>query len=423
MNDKTQTPQTSLFVGIDWATQEHVLCLLTSHKDEIEVLAHDPHAIAAWVAGLKKRFPRHRVRIALEQSRGALIAALLEFDGLELYAINPKQLSSYRDALVPSGAKDDPSDARLLAQFLKHHHEDLRPFEADSPETRKIAEFSELRRKLVEERKRLVLRLGSTLDLYFPLVKTLVAGRTLFHDLSLDLIRRWPTLEKLKRVHPKTLRTFLKEHGLKNEDQQTTFIDAVKNAKALTKDKSLIEPRAMYVPVLVEHIKSLNQAIAKFDQELQQAVAAHPDYDVFQSLPGAGAALVPRLIAAFGSDRERYQSAEEIQCYSGIAPISKKSGKSQGVFKRIACPKFLRQTFHEFADHSIKWSGWAKAFYKMKRAKGMKHHAAVRALAFKWIRILFRLWKTRTLYNEARYVQQLMKNNSPVVQFLEAQKS
>jgi transposase len=396
---------------------------LTSQKNEIEVLPHDPQAIAEWVASLKKRFPGQRVRIALEQSRGALIAALLEFKGLELYAINPKQLSSYRDAIVPSGAKDDPSDARLLAQFLKHHHEELRPFEADSPKTRKIAELSELRRKLVEERKRLVLRLGSTLDLYFPLVKKLVASRTLHHELSLDLIHRWPTLEKLKRVHPKTLRTFLNEHGLRNAEQQTTFIDAVKDAKALTKDKSLIEPRALYVPVLVAQIKSLNQAIAQFDEELQQEVAAHPDYDLFQSLPGAGAALVPRLIAAFGSDRERYQSAEEIQAYSGIGPITKKSGKSQGVFKRMACPKFLRQTFHEFAKHSIKWSGWAKAFYKMKRAKGMKHHAAVRALAFKWIRILFRLWKTRTLYNETRYVQQLMKNNSPVVQFLETKKS
>lgn len=423
MNHKTQTPQKDLFVGIDWATKEHVLCLLTSQADEIEVLSHEPEAIAAWVESVKKRFPKHRVSIALEQSRGALIAALLEFKGLELYAINPKQLSRYRDAIVPSGAKDDPSDARLLARFLKHHQDQLRPFEADSPKTRKIAELSELRRKLVEERKRLVLRLGSTLDLYFPLVKKLLAGRTLFHDLSLDLIRRWPTLEKLKRAHPRTLRTFLKEHGLKNEEQQTTIIDAVKNAKALTKDKSLIEPRSLYVPALVEQIKSLNQAIAQFDRELQQEVTHHPDYDVFQSLPGAGAALVPRLIAAFGSDRERYQSAEEIQCYSGIGPITKKSGQSIGVFKRAACPKFLRQTFHEFADHTTKWSGWAKAFYKMKRAKGMKHHAAIRALAFKWIRILFRLWKTRTLYNETRYVQQLMKTNSPVIQFLEAQKS
>lgn len=423
MNHKAKTQHHVLFVGIDWATQEHVLCLLTSQGEQIEVLPHEPEAIVAWVNGLTKRFPKHRVRIALEQSRGALIAALKEFEGLELYPINPKQLSSYRDAIVPSGAKDDPSDARLLAGFLNHHHEQLRPFEPEEPQTRKIAELSELRRKLVEERKRLVLRLGSSLDLYFPLVKHLAFGRTLHHDLMLDLIGRWPTLEQLKRVHPKRLRTFLKEHGLRNLDQQTTFIDAVKDAVALTKDKSLIEPRALYVPVLAGQIKTLNQAIADFDQELEELVTQHPDYDVFQSLPGAGAALIPRLIAAFGSDRERYQSAEEIQCKSGIGPITKKSGKSQGVFKRVACPKFLRQTFHEFADHARIWSGWSKAFYKMKRAAGMKHHAAIRALAFKWIRILFRLWKTQTRYNETQYVEQLKRHNSPIIQFLETQKT
>ena len=265
----------------------------------------------------------------------------------------------------------------------------------------------------------MVLQLGSSLDLYFPLVRKLIGGRALSHDLCLDLLRRWPTLEKLKRVHPRTLRTFLKEHGMRNEDQQTTFIETIRDAVALTKDKPLIEVRAMYVAVLTGQIKALNQAIADFDRELEQLVNGHPDAELFRSLPGAGAALVPRLIAAFGSDRDQYQSAEELQCKSGIAPITRRSGKSQGVFKRIACPKFLRQTFHEFAGQSRIWSGWSKAFYKMKRARGMKHHAALRALAFKWIRIVFRLWKTDTPYSEAVYVEQLRRRNSPIIEFLE----
>ncbi len=126
------------------------------------------------------------------------------------------------------------------------------------------------------------------------------------------------------------------------------------------------QSRALYVGVLVGQIKNLNQAIASFDQELNEVVIQHPDYEVFHSLPGAGAALTPRLIAAFGTNRDRYQSAEAIQCYSGIAPITKRSGKSQGVLKRIACPKFLRQTFHEFAGQAMRGSGWSKAFYQMK---------------------------------------------------------
>ncbi len=422
MTAKPQS-QNVLFVGIDWADQEHVCCLVSPETGSVvETLEHEPQAIAQWVAGLNKRFPRHRVLIALEQSRGALMAALAGYDELELYPINPKQLSSYRDAVCPSGAKDDPGDARLLAEFLKNHPHQLRAWQPDTVETRRIAELSELRRKLVEERKRVVLQLSSSLKLYFPVVLKL-SGRTLYSDLILDLLRRWPTLKQLRRVPPKTLRAFLAEHGLRNADQQTKLINTARCAVPLTKDKALIEPRAKYVRVLAGQIKDLNRAIAEFEEELRQAVAVHPDQALFRSLRGAGDALVPRLIAAFGSERNRYQTAEQVQCKSGIAPVTRRSGKSMLVSKRIACPKFLRQTFHEFADHARKWSGWAKAFYDMRRAAGFKHHAAVRALAYKWIRIIFRLWKTNTTYSETTYVQQLKSKNSPVIKFLKKEGS
>jgi len=238
-------------------------------------------------------------------------------------------------------------------------------------------------------------------------------------DLTLSLLKRWPTLQELKRVHPKTLRTFLSEHGLKNKDQQSKFIETVRSAMPLTKDPALIQPRSKYVQTQVQLIRELNKSITEFDEELQKLVAKHPDQELFRSLPGAGDALVPRLIAAFGSDREKYTSAQQMQNYSGIAPITRQSGKSRHVNKRIACPKFLRQTFHEFADQARKWSPWSKAFYKMKRESGMKHNAAVRALAYKWIRIIFRMWQTRTMYSEKNYLAQLTKNNSPILNFLE----
>jgi len=418
MDTKPSIDESLVWIGIDWADQEHVVCVIGPDGGRLETLRQEPEEIAAWVGRLKQRFPRQRMLIALEQSRGALMAALSGFDGIELYPINPKQLARYRDAVCPSGAKGDPADARLLAKFLQHHHQQLRRWQPDTIQTRRIAELCELRRKLVEARKRLVLQLGSSLKLYFPLVLTL-AGGTLYHELVLDLLRRWPTLRQLKRVHPKTLRTFLAEHGQRNAERQTAFIHAVRSAVPLTNDQALIEPRALYVQTLVGQIKDLNRAIAEFEDQLRQAVAAHPDQAIFRALPGAGDALVPRMIAAWGSDRTRYESAAQMQCYSGIAPVTRASGKSRHVNKRIACPKFLRQTFHEFADHARKWSGWSKAFYRMKRAAGMKHHAAVRALAFKWIRIIFRLWKTNTLYREATYLQQLQATRSPLLAFLE----
>lgn len=115
-------------------------------------------------------------------------------------------------------------------------------------------------------------------------------------------------------------------------------------AMPLTKDPALIQPRSKYVQTQIQLIRELNKGIVVFNEELQKLVAKHADQELFRSLPSAGDAIVPRLIAAFDSDRNRYQSAEQIQCYSGIAPITRQSGKSRYVNKRIACPKFLRQT-------------------------------------------------------------------------------
>ena len=125
--------------------------------------------------------------------------------------------------------------------------------------------------------------------------------------------------------------------------------------------------------------------------------------------------MAPRLLAAFGSQRERYQNAAEVQTLSGIAPVTESSGKSSWVHFRFACSKFLRQSFHEWAALSITQSQWARAYYELQRHRGKKHHAAVRALAFKWIRIIYRCWKEQVVYDENVYLAALAKHNSPLL--------
>jgi transposase len=126
-------------------------------------------------------------------------------------------------------------------------------------------------------------------------------------------------------------------------------------------------------------------------------------------------AMVPRLLAAFGSQRDRYQSAADLQTFSGIAPVTERSGKSKWVRVRWACPHFLRQTLHEWAAHSIGYCDWAGAYYQLQRDRGENHHAAVRALAFKWIRIAFRCWKDAVPYDDARYMESLRRLGSPLI--------
>lgn len=406
-----------LLVGIDWANKEHTVCTIAADGTaQLHTLPHDPDSIAEWIRSLKQQ-ALGPLLIALEQSRGALVHALLEHEGLELYPLNPKQLARFREALYPSGGKNDPADAELIARFLQHHRRQLRPYQPDSEQTRRIALLAETRRHLVEDRKRLVQRLTDALKQYFPLVLKLF-GKRLAQDLVLELLQKWPTLARLKRPHPKALRAFFAQYRVRNAERQTEWINSIRSATPLTKDPAINEPYALLVQALVRQIAGLNTSIAQFEEELRQAVAQHPDAPIFRSVPGAGDALVPRLIAGFGSDRQRYASAEALATYTGIAPIIRQSGKSRLVQRRVACPKFLRQTFHELADQTRKWSSWSKAYYTMKRAAGMAHHAAVRALAFKWIRILFQLWQGRSTYSESRYLEQLKKKNSPLLKFL-----
>jgi hypothetical protein len=150
-------------------------------------------------------------------------------------------------------------------------------------------------------------------------------------------------------------------------------------------------------------IAVLRESITEMERQIEPVLQAHPDYAIVASLPGAGEALEPRLLAALGSRRERWQSAEELQCYSGIAPVVERSGNSEQVHFRWACPKFVRQTFHEYALHSIRHSDWAREFYQRKRAHGMDRQAAIRMLAYKWIRIVYRCWKDNIPYDETRY--------------------
>lgn len=171
--------------------------------------------------------------------------------------------------------------------------------------------------------------------------------------------------------------------------------------------------------VLVEQPRTTLQAIDRFDREIAELAPRLPDYALFQDLPGAGPHLAPRLLAAFGEDRRGFQHADELQKYAGIAPVTARSDKKSWVHWRWQCTKFVRQTFVQWAGQTINKSFWAGAYYRQQRDKGCSYQAAVRSLAFKWIRILYRCWATNTPYDESRYLNPLRKRRSPQLKNLE----
>lgn len=407
------------WIGIDWADQEHAVCLIdaATGASEARVLPHRAEAIDAWVAELRGRFSG-RVAICLEQSKGALIYALMKYDFLVLYPINPKQLAHYREALSPSGAKDDPTDAALLADYLQHFRDRLRAWRPDDEATRAIRLLCEDRRDWVDFRTQLTNRLQSRLKLYFPLVLDLFRARTkLYAPVVCELLLRWGRLEELQQADLQELQAFFKLHHLHSKTIQEN-LDKIARAAPLCTDETILERGKSFVQGLARQVQELNDTIAQCDAELERRMETHPDASLFTCLPGAGHALAPRLLVAFGADRERIESASAMQTYSGVAPVTKRSGKLHCVLRRWAAPAFLRQTFHEFARCSMTRSAWAGAYYQMQRKRGKKHHAAVRALAFKWIRVLYACWKSRTVYNEFAYLEQLRKRQSPLLAYL-----
>jgi transposase len=270
----------------------------------------------------------------------------------------------------------------------------------------------EARRELVDEKTAQTNRLMSHLKMYFP--QMLGWFERLDTELVCALLERWPTLEELQKVPPTELRTFFQKHHCRDQELIERRIVAIRQAIPAIRDRAVIESNSAVVKVIVQLIRSLMEGIANLDEKVEEAAAAHPDFFIFDSLPGAGAALAPRLLAAFGSQRERYSSAGEVQTYSGIAPVMESSGKKQWVHFRVACPKFLRQSFHEWAGHTIAYSVWAQTYYQQLRSRGKGHHAAVRALAFKWIRVVFRCWKDGVVYDESKYLASLARRGSPL---------
>jgi transposase len=406
------------FIGLDWGDEQHAVCLAAGGHRTATDLAQQATDIEAWAADLRTRFGGRPIAVCLEQSRGALVYALLKYEFLVLFPINPKQLASYRDAFVPCGPKDDPTDAELLCLFVEQHHARLRVWRPDDASTRTLRLLSEGRRRWVDERTALKNRLRQRLKEYFPLALELTS-----HDMDTDwflqLLKKYPSHAELRRANPKTLaKLFPKRSRVPDDQGEDSRVTLVRSSLPLVTDQAVILTHRLDALHIVRMIIQLNETVAEYDREIARHMAEHCDAALFQSFPAAGPAMAPRLVAAFGTDRERFGSAQEVQQLSGIAPVLKRSGKSCSIMRRLACPKFLHQTFHEYADHSRKQSAWAAAYYRMLKARGLGHHCALRSLAFKWQRIMYRCWKTRTLYDEARHLQQLRLRNSPLLAYL-----
>lgn len=401
-----------LWVGLDWGDKTHAFALQdrAGHYEEGS-LEHSAENLHQWLKGLGERTGCRPVRLALETKHGAVVHALLQYPWLEVYPINPLTSAHFRKAFKPSGAADDLPDARLLLELVRDHAPKLRPLQEQDPLTVQLAGLVEARRAIVDRRTAVMNQLTSLLKSYYP--QALALLEDLDTRLAIAFLGRWPDLLSLKATKPGIVKRFYYQHQVRSEELVKQRLALIAKALALTTDEARLSVARMRLDQLLDELKVFGKHVARFDAQIKTVFASHPEASLFRDLPGAGPQLAPRLCVAFGTDRTLYPQPSSLQKYAGVAPVLEKSGNQIWIHWRWNAPAFLRQSFVEWAGQTVRYSPWARLYYQRMRKQGKAHATILRALAFKWIRILWVCWQNRIPYDEARYLKQLLHRKSP----------
>ena len=248
---QTELSNYTAIIGIDWADKKHDVCIhvTATGKQELLEIPHRSEKIDEWARSLHRKHGGP-MAVALELSKGPIVAALQKYDFFVLYPVNPSSLVSYRRTFTPSGAKDDPTDAAYILNLLLRHPDQFHPLQPQSVEMRALMTLTEQRRRLMNDRVRLTNRLRNALKQYYP--QALEWFDRIDTRLFCDFIRRWPTAVQARRARKATLETFFRSHNMNRKPLIEKRITAIKSAvplmssmflprKGATKEAGLLE--------------------------------------------------------------------------------------------------------------------------------------------------------------------------------------
>ena len=415
MTASESIPTYDLLVSLDRSDRSAALALFDLRTGVFltkEKLDLAPEALDAWWRGLKAAHPASRIAVAFEQPAPNLLAFFAPRKPAAIYALNPSATWAYRQALTASRARTDASDAHDRALYVSKHLAELTPWAPPAATVVQLERLTLSRRKRVDERTALTNQLQAALKRYFPQALDLL-HEDIWRPMNLEFLRKWPSAVKLQSVPLSRLRAFYNKHGSRSEERwkdRTALIAAlVPLAEAGVADE-------LEVQALVEQIAVLNESIRAHEQTIARLFAAEGEpAGRIAALPGAGPILAPRIYIAMAKHAPNCETPEALAAALGIAPVTDQSGKKERIYRRLRCDNHTRQTFVEWSKESWKHSVWAEAFVRQREAKGQGFHAIIRALAYKWVRILWKCWRDGTSYNEETYLQALRKKGSPLV--------
>lgn len=401
------------WAGVDWGDKSHAVCVISGEGDLVQgrCIPHSAAGVADLIMALRQF--EGLAGIAIETPRHVLVDALLK-EGFTVYPVNPKQSHQWRLCQSVAGPKNDLRDARCLANGLRLYAKDLRALQPEDAQVRLLAQLCEQEQRLIERRTALVCALEAALKAYFP--AALAWFPNWAQPASWRFVKAFSTPEALADATKQKLCGWFKTHKLPLTPGRLQRIQQRREALALTADPVLHTAHGLRAAALARELLALQEGIDEHRQEIENLFSKIAGSAIFTSLPGAGAKLAPRLFCLFGSDKNRYASAHSISMLAGAVPIEFESGGKCCVSFRRGCRKNYRNTLHQFAWVSVRYCAWANAFYKSCRQRRQSHGLALRNLATKWMKIIFRMWQNNEPYDDARYQAALAKTRSPLVQ-------
>jgi transposase len=390
------------YIGLDWADRHHDAEIMDERGKRVgtQRFAHSLEGLSklkAWLLQTAK--DPEQLACIVETNHGLLITFLLEA-GIPVYPVNPKMANHLRKV---AGAKTDRIDAHLLAKLGRFNLDELRRLEPDSP---KVAELKTLTRDqdaLVQMQTRLVNQLTACLKEYYPAALHLF-GKLQQHS-TLVFLQTYPTPQAACAASLEEIAATLRKGKYPHPSQGASSIWQELRRPQLQASQITVRTKSRLMLSLVRHLLIVIEEIAQYEKEIQQLFLTHPDQRIWSSLPGAGKRLAPRLLAEWGDDRARYADANSVQTLAGTAPVPFESGNYARAHKRFACLKPLRNALHQFAWQSTLQEAWAASYYQRKRAEGKTHSMACRALANIWVRIIYRMWQSKTCYQTSVFEQ------------------
>jgi transposase len=395
-----------LFIGDDWAEDHHDVevqdgagrRLATARLPEgVEGLAK-LHALVARHSGDEPE--PGQVVVGIETDRGPWVQALIAA-GYRVYAVNPKQAARFKERNATSGAKSDKGDAHALADMVRIDRDQLRPIAGDSDQAQAVQVVARAHQTLIWERTRTFQRLRSTLREYFPGALTAYASLELTSTDAMELLIKAPTPGEAARLTKAQITAVLARHRRRDRDQKAAAIQATLREPQL----GLPAPvTAAYGATAVAHARlliALNEQIQVLETEVSAHFLAHPDAEIYLSMPGIGDITGARVLAEFGDDPTRYASAKARKNYAGTSPITRASGKVHSVQARFVRNNRLADALQRQAFCSLQNSPGARRYYDKQRARDLDYNPALRQLGNRLVGILHGCLKTRTLYDEA----------------------